>query len=170
MPDTMLPGGKPVTALPGLTPKSPLEMLGPVLVTVEPPNTAKLCADPSDGAVWATAADGHRHRPAMATIVTKLEHDCFIEILPFLVLRLTIATIGFRRTRPEGLAQHEVLKAHIRRRSCASKDLEFSHGRTFGNAERGSTSNTVSVPRRGWAFCSLLNIRRCGALGIVGRR
>jgi hypothetical protein len=48
-------GGKPVTAVPGLTPRSPVITLGPVLVTVEAPSTAKLWAIPSDGAVWAAA-------------------------------------------------------------------------------------------------------------------
>src|SRR5580658_461765 len=45
------PGEKPVTALPGLTPRSPVMTLEPVLVTVEAPSTAKLCAQPSDGEV-----------------------------------------------------------------------------------------------------------------------
>lgn len=36
-----IPGGKPVTAEPGLRPRSPLTTLGPVFVTVEPPKTAK---------------------------------------------------------------------------------------------------------------------------------
>ena len=49
------PGGKPVTAVPGLTPRSPVMTLGPVFVTVEAPSTAKLWAAPSDGAVWADA-------------------------------------------------------------------------------------------------------------------
>ncbi len=48
---TTLPGGNPVTALPGLTPRFPLTMVAPVLVTVEPPRTAKLAAVPSVGAV-----------------------------------------------------------------------------------------------------------------------
>ncbi len=47
---TMVPGGKPVTALPGLTPRSPVTMVGPMLVTVEPAKTAKLAATPSVGA------------------------------------------------------------------------------------------------------------------------
>jgi hypothetical protein len=50
-PPTTIPGGKPTTALPGLTPRSPDTMVGPVLVTVLPPKTAKLAAVPSDGAV-----------------------------------------------------------------------------------------------------------------------
>src|ERR1700685_4193058 len=43
--DTM-PGGNPVTAVPGLTPRFPLMVLGPVLVTVVPARTAKLPAVP----------------------------------------------------------------------------------------------------------------------------
>jgi hypothetical protein len=45
-----------VTAVPGLTPRSPFTMVGPVLVTVELPSTAKLSAVPSDGATAANAA------------------------------------------------------------------------------------------------------------------
>jgi hypothetical protein len=41
-----VPGGKPITAEPGLKPKSPVITLGPVLVTVEPARTAKLSAVP----------------------------------------------------------------------------------------------------------------------------
>jgi hypothetical protein len=51
-----MPGGNPVTAVPGLTPRSPLMTLGPVLVTVCPARTAKLPAVPRPtGAVAATA-------------------------------------------------------------------------------------------------------------------
>src|SRR3972149_7682067 len=52
-PAVRLPGGKPVIALPGLTPRSPKIVVGPVLVTVWPPRTAKLAAEPSPGAVCA---------------------------------------------------------------------------------------------------------------------
>jgi hypothetical protein len=42
VPPVTIPGGKPVTALPGLTPRLPLTVVGVlVLVTVEPPSTAK---------------------------------------------------------------------------------------------------------------------------------
>ncbi len=44
-----VPGGKPVIAVPGLTPRSPVSVVGPVLVTVEPPSTAKLSAVPREG-------------------------------------------------------------------------------------------------------------------------
>lgn len=45
--DTTIPGGKPVIAVPGLTPRLPLlRVVGPVLVTAEPPSTRKLCAVP----------------------------------------------------------------------------------------------------------------------------
>ncbi len=39
-----------MTAVPGETPRSPLTMVGPVLVTVEPPRTPKLSAVPNVGA------------------------------------------------------------------------------------------------------------------------
>ena len=56
VPPVTMPGGNPVTAVPGLTPRSPLMVLGPVLVTVCPARTAKLPAVPSPtGAVAATA-------------------------------------------------------------------------------------------------------------------
>ena len=44
-------------ALPGLTPRFPVINVGPVLVTVEPPKTAKLCAAPRSETVWATSED-----------------------------------------------------------------------------------------------------------------
>jgi len=47
-----IPGGKPVISLPGQTPKSPKRMVGPVFVTVDPANTAKDSAVPSN---WALA-------------------------------------------------------------------------------------------------------------------
>src|SRR3972149_6905138 len=52
-PAVKLPGGKPVIALPGLTPRLPKIVVGLVLVTVWPPRTAKLAAEPSPGAVCA---------------------------------------------------------------------------------------------------------------------
>ena len=44
-------------AVPGLTPRFPVINVGPVLVTVEPPKTAKLCAAPRSETVWATSED-----------------------------------------------------------------------------------------------------------------
>ncbi|MEJ7699213.1 MAG: hypothetical protein WKF71_06145 [Pyrinomonadaceae bacterium] len=44
------PGGKPVTAVPGLTPKFPFTVLRPVLVTVVAANTPKVEAVPRLGA------------------------------------------------------------------------------------------------------------------------
>src|SRR5205807_2258841 len=41
-----VPGGNPVTAVPGLNPRSPLTLVAPVLVTVEPARTAKVVAAP----------------------------------------------------------------------------------------------------------------------------
>src|ERR1700719_4064129 len=48
------PGGNPVTELPGLSPRSPVMIVAPVLVTVDAPKMAKVSAAPS-GTVWATA-------------------------------------------------------------------------------------------------------------------
>ena len=45
-PSTTFPGGNPTTAEPGLTPRSPVTMVGPPFVTVEPASTANLAADP----------------------------------------------------------------------------------------------------------------------------
>src|SRR5438093_744455 len=41
-----VPGGNPVTAVPGLSPRSPLTLVAPVLVTVEPARTANVLAAP----------------------------------------------------------------------------------------------------------------------------
>src|SRR5665647_1846540 len=55
-----LPGGNPVIAAPGLTPRLPLRTLGPVFVTVEPPSTTKLPAVPRPTGGWAAAAAAGR--------------------------------------------------------------------------------------------------------------
>src|SRR5580704_3287291 len=47
-----IPGGKPTTALPGLTPRSPLIIVGPTLVTVEPARAAKFAAEPRLTGGW----------------------------------------------------------------------------------------------------------------------
>src|SRR5439155_14298005 len=41
-----VPGGNPVTAVPGLSPRSPLTVVAPVLLTVEPARTANVLAAP----------------------------------------------------------------------------------------------------------------------------
>src|SRR5687767_7696740 len=48
LPLTMIPGGNPTTALPGLTPTLPFTVVDPVFVTVEPASTAKGCDAPRD--------------------------------------------------------------------------------------------------------------------------
>src|SRR6185503_5170136 len=67
-----MPGGNPVTAVPGLSPRSPLTMLKPVLVTVEPPRTANVAADPS-------TTGG---RPAAVAPVVKLQTKFVASALP----------------------------------------------------------------------------------------
>jgi hypothetical protein len=62
------PGGNPVTDVPGLSPRSPLTVVGPVFVTVDPARTAKFAAVPSGtGAVAALALDWVPMSAAMAT-------------------------------------------------------------------------------------------------------
>ena len=51
-----IPGGKPVIAVPGLTPRFPTIKVAPVLVNVEEPKTAKLLAVPMFGLVVAAKA------------------------------------------------------------------------------------------------------------------
>src|ERR1700676_469711 len=50
VPVSVQSGLKPVIAVPGLTPTSPVMADAPVQVTVEEPRMAKLAAEPSDGA------------------------------------------------------------------------------------------------------------------------
>ena len=57
----MEPGGKPDIDVPGLTPRSPVTTVGPVLVTALPPRTAKVAAVPSGmGAAVAPAGTVNR--------------------------------------------------------------------------------------------------------------
>src|ERR1700691_5408541 len=52
-PPVTIPGGNPVKAVPGLTPRFPCTTVAPVLVTVEPARTPKLAADPRGTGNWA---------------------------------------------------------------------------------------------------------------------
>ncbi len=52
-----VPGPKPVTAVPALTPRLPVTLVGPVFVTVEPASTAKVEAAPRDGEACAGFED-----------------------------------------------------------------------------------------------------------------
>jgi len=56
VPFITVPGGKPVTAVPGLTPKSPETIEFPLFVTVLPANTAKDVAFPKSTGGWAAWA------------------------------------------------------------------------------------------------------------------
>jgi len=71
VPSVTIPGGNPVTAVPGLTPRSPLIALGPVLVTVLPARTAKLPAVPRPtGAVAAPAGWEAKNMPIAPAAAT----------------------------------------------------------------------------------------------------
>src|SRR2546428_6448149 len=65
-------GGNPVTAVPGLSPRSPLTVVAPVLVTVEPARTANVLAAPR-----ATGAC-----PAGVAAVVKLQTKFAASALP----------------------------------------------------------------------------------------
>jgi hypothetical protein len=76
VPPVTVPGGKPVTAVPGLTPRSPVTAVKPVLVTVVPARTAKLAAVPRGGAC-ADACEGAKR--SMTTALTRrLEYVRFM--------------------------------------------------------------------------------------------
>jgi hypothetical protein len=67
-----MPGGNPVTALPGLRPRSPLMTVGPVLVTVVAARTPKLPAVPRPtGGFAAPAGDCVAMIMAMAALITR---------------------------------------------------------------------------------------------------
>ena len=91
---TTIPGGKPVTALPGLTPRSPVTMVGPVLVTVEPPKTAKLVATPSPGAV------ASRGRAQVFLAAAKSSATRINKVVIYVSCCLTCASIGCLRNCP----------------------------------------------------------------------
>src|SRR5438552_6653078 len=86
-----VPGGNPVTAVPGLTPRSPLTVVAPVLVTVEPARTANVVAAPR-----ATGAC-----PAGVTAVVKLQTKFAASALPArsLVPVVTVAVYTARGAR-----------------------------------------------------------------------
>jgi len=66
------PGGKPVTAEPGLTPRLPVTTVLPVFVTVVPARTRKFAADPNGTGNWPQAfgADGLEVAPLAAAAPT----------------------------------------------------------------------------------------------------
>jgi hypothetical protein len=63
VPSVITPGGKPVTDVPGLTPRSPETVDGPVLVTVEPAITANELAVPRPTEGCAAEADEEVNAP-----------------------------------------------------------------------------------------------------------
>src|ERR1700728_1200743 len=70
-----MPGGNPVTAVPGLTPRSPWMRLRPVLVTVDPASTPKLLAVPKPTGATAAPADGLAASIAAAAVSTSSTAD-----------------------------------------------------------------------------------------------
>src|ERR1700680_2973712 len=72
-----VPGGKPVTAVPGLTPRSPVTAVRPVLVTVVPARTAKLAAVPRGGAC-ADACEGANRNMTTPALSRRFEYFRFM--------------------------------------------------------------------------------------------
>src|ERR1051326_2622040 len=68
----IVPGGNPVTAVPGLKPKFPLTVVAPVLVTVEAARTANVLADPRATGAW----------PAVVAAVVKFQTRLAASALP----------------------------------------------------------------------------------------
>jgi hypothetical protein len=64
------PGGKPVIAVPGQMPRSPVTTVEPVFVTAEPPRTAKFAAVPS---AWANAEEGLQRSAANPSVARRLQ-------------------------------------------------------------------------------------------------
>src|ERR1044072_3160732 len=58
-----VPGGNPVTAVPGLNPRSPLTVVAPVLVTVEAARTANVPAGPTGRGRWRRRCGGGGEAP-----------------------------------------------------------------------------------------------------------
>src|SRR5450759_239736 len=81
-----VPGGNPVTLLPGATPSSPVIQLGPAFVIVVPARTAKVPAIPSPGSVAASAVAGQARNMRATTLNDKADRRIFH---PFLVLMWT---------------------------------------------------------------------------------
>src|SRR6476660_2481904 len=74
---TVAPAGNPVIDVPGDTPTSPVITVPvPAAVTVEPPNTAKLCAEPSDGCA---NAGEDAQRSAANPLAGNRKRLCFIK-------------------------------------------------------------------------------------------
>ena len=94
----MVPGGKPVIALPEATPTSPDTLVAPVLVTVEPARTEKLAAAPSDGEVPASGPGDNtpKIRPA-----NKIDIDRMIVIVRY--FSLCILFVLLQKTSNQGI-------------------------------------------------------------------
>jgi hypothetical protein len=88
-----MPGGNPVIAVPGETPRSPLILLGPVFVMVLAPSTANAPAVPSRGLVTVFCAYEDKYvteksvstQQRSATLIRASLEYRFI-FMPFLIL------------------------------------------------------------------------------------
>src|ERR1035438_767489 len=74
-----IPGGKPVTARPGATPRFPFTTVTPVLVTVEAPRTVKLLAVPKMSSARALKVQNGATNKPKAKILTWQAYPSFRE-------------------------------------------------------------------------------------------
>src|SRR5690349_9231824 len=119
-----MPGGKPAMELPGETPTLPVMTLAPVLVTVEPPRTAKLCEVPSE--TWADAGEEANSNTAIPMMARGPRDRRFICTLLFsfmsLLLRCRCKTIR-KAIHKAGSSGHAFLRVDVGELEAEEKDL-----------------------------------------------
>src|SRR5947209_11974076 len=117
-----MPGGNPVTEMPGETPTLPVMTLDPVLVTVEPPRTAKLPAVPR---LTCANADEEMERNAAIPRIARRPRS-----LRFMLNLLFVnGRFGFTVSLPGLLLSHRKFRTTSRKR-CAQKAHHFRRGIT----------------------------------------
>jgi len=143
---TTVPGppgiSKPTIALPGETPRSPVTMVGPELVTVEPPRTAKLSAVPKVGAV-ATACETLTLMPR-AKASTRPASRRTIGPLVLCITLLSDISYVPKRDYPTNTSVPVCVRPWRRREGEAGKDVR--NARSYGNVQE-------SLLREGFLRC-----------------
>src|ERR1700724_1642024 len=140
------PGGNPVTELPGLSPRFPVMIVGPVLVTVEAPKMAKFSAAPS-GTVWAAVGqEVARSSPKPVNAAAHAAADlwtCFLCVELFCIGQLPAARVLHMGAGSLCFRRGKLLKRWISWRSRQDSQ-PVSHGR-----EKLSDPHALSQPDKG---------------------
>src|SRR4029077_16504160 len=108
VPPTMAPGGNPVIAVPGLTPRSPVMTVAPVFVTVDAPRTANDSAEPRAACANAgIALNANAMTPAVATsrVRVPVQETYLLMRLPYagcITARSPIVHTRVRQLQPSG--------------------------------------------------------------------